>query len=309
MAKKARRANFETRDVETRINLPFNRTDMNRRELLLGSGIALSTALAGCAGDETSDGNGDDGASEDDNGTSEASSDDPQPDDESDGNGESPDDESNDEQVGSDSDTLLSITETVEGEQPLFDSDPTTFTGSGQKDITDTALGNGFTTIVFEHEGSSDFVVESKSDGHVPIVDENGAVEGATAIVMSPRHTGFEIDADGDWTLHVGQPSAPTEEIRTPPVRASGAGMDLVGPLDLEDSVTVSGEHDGEGYFIVRAYTEDMDQEESMAVTGEPSGELVFNETGTFEGETTIDYPGTVWFGVTADGNWSLEIE
>lgn len=35
-----------------------NLSDMSRRKVLLGSGIALTTALAGCSSDETGDGNG-----------------------------------------------------------------------------------------------------------------------------------------------------------------------------------------------------------------------------------------------------------
>ncbi|WP_436345416.1 hypothetical protein [Natronorubrum sp. FCH18a] len=48
---------------------------MERRKILLGSGAALATALAGCSGDETSDGSDDENGGSDPNGNGDANGD------------------------------------------------------------------------------------------------------------------------------------------------------------------------------------------------------------------------------------------
>ncbi|MFB1066431.1 hypothetical protein [Natrinema sp. H-ect4] len=72
---------------------------MNRRKLLLGSGVALSTILAGCSSDEAADegnGNGDDGnGNGDENGNGDTDGDDNSSDD---GNGDETQPDSNDEE-------------------------------------------------------------------------------------------------------------------------------------------------------------------------------------------------------------------
>jgi hypothetical protein len=37
--------------------------------------------------------------------------------------------------------------------------------------------------------------------------------------------------------------------------------------------------------------------------------ELVFNEIGSFSGETTYSFDGLGWVDVNADGDWSIEME
>ncbi|AFO56218.1 cell surface glycoprotein [Natrinema sp. J7-2] len=245
---------------------------MNRRTLLLGSGVAVSTVLAGCSSDDSADeGNG--------------------------GNGT----DTSDGSAGSDVDTLRSIGETIDRDDPLFDPEAERYEGSGRKSVTDLSLDSGLTTLAFDHDGTSDFVVLLGGDDEAVLVNETGAVDGATAIATSAGDYVLDVAADGDWTLHVGQPRAPDAAIHTPPAEASDTGPAVVGPVAIEDTATVSGEHAGESNFIVMAYTE--------ADSGQFAGEEVFNEIGTVESETTVDHPGTVWIDVQADGDWSLEVE
>ncbi|ELY85943.1 hypothetical protein [Natrinema altunense] len=247
---------------------------MNRRTLLLGSGVAVSTVLAGCSSDESADeGNGGSG-----NGT-----------------------DTGDEPSESDVDTLRSIGETIDRDEPLFDPDAERYEGSGRENVTDLSLDSGLTTLAFEYDGTSDFVVMLGGDDEAVLVNETGAVEGATGIATSAGDYVLDVAGDGHWTLHVGQPRAPDAEIQTPPVEASGTGPAVVGPVGIEGAATVSGGHDGERNFIVMAYTEDD--------SGQFAGEEVFNEIGAVESETTVDHPGTVWIDVQADGDWSLAVE
>jgi hypothetical protein len=38
-------------------------------------------------------------------------------------------------------------------------------------------------------------------------------------------------------------------------------------------------------------------------------GEVVFNEIGSFEGETTFNFNGIGWVDIGADGNWTMDVE
>jgi len=38
-------------------------------------------------------------------------------------------------------------------------------------------------------------------------------------------------------------------------------------------------------------------------------GELVFNEIGSFSGETAFSFNNVGWIDVNADGSWSVEFE
>ncbi len=81
---------------------------MNRRTLLLGSGVAVSTVLAGCSSDESADeGNGGSG-----NGT-----------------------DTGDEPSESDVDTLRSIGETIDRDEPLFDPDAERYEAAAERTL------------------------------------------------------------------------------------------------------------------------------------------------------------------------------
>ncbi len=290
---------------------------MHRRKILVGSGVTLSTIIAGCAGDaDDENGNESDGGneSEDDNGNGgtgddngdEPEEDTPEPDDEDADDGDDTDDEEEaddeDEQTRSDDDQLLSLVDTLEDADPLFDPDTQSFDGSGQTVTDEFSLEGGLTAVAFEHSGEANFIVNLEGPQEDLLVNEIGDIAGAAAVPTEGGDYLLDVDADGDWEITVGQPVAPVEELRTVPVEASGTGDAVVGPVELEEAITVEGDHAGDGNFIVTMY----DEADSG---GFASGELVFNQIGQFEGETRADYPGFVWIDVVADGDWSLALE
>ncbi|WP_049927488.1 hypothetical protein [Halopiger goleimassiliensis] len=283
---------------------------MNRRTLLLGSGVALTSVLAGCAGGE--DGNGNGTGNGDGNGTGsgngdstdESESDEPEPE----TNAETDDEPETDdgESERSDADELLSITDTLDGDEPLFDSGTAAFDGSGDSVTDEFDLDSGLTVVAFDYDDGGSFenyqleLVGGPTDEL--LVNALEPVSGAVALPTQSGEYLFDVTAPADWELHVGQPEAPPAEIRTPDVTASGDGPAVVGPIELEGGVTVSGEHEGENNFIVNAFAED----DSATFL---DGELVFNEIGEYEGETRIEYDGVCWIDVDASGAWRLEIE
>ena len=103
---------------------------MNRRKVLLGSGVALSTILAGCGGDtsdengaddsaddDTTDENGADDANGEDNGADDANGEDNGADDGSDENGEDPEEVLEDEDTESTLDGLEILEHELVGDE------------------------------------------------------------------------------------------------------------------------------------------------------------------------------------------------
>lgn len=180
-----------------------------------------------------------------------------------------------------------------------------TQSGSGQTVTNPFELGTTVTTVTFEHSGSGNFIVwlqdpDTGEDVEL-LANEIGAIEGATAVPVDGGTYRMDIDADGDWTVELANPVVGDQHLHELPVEASGTGQDLVGVVYLDGNTIISGSHLGESNFIVNLYAE--------ADTGLFAGDLVFNEIGTFEGETTSSYSGYCWIDVQADGDWSLTLE
>ena len=256
-----------------------------RRRTLLTLSTATIAALAGCGGDSNENDNRDEPESE------------PEPEPEPDDGDDEPDTEPDEEPERSDATELLSIRDVDD----RFDASHETFEGEGQTVLDDLALGGAFTAWLFEHDGESNFALELEGPTEALLVNDIGAVAGATGLGVAGGEYVVDVTADGAWSLTAAQPLAPAAEIRTPPVEASGEGADVVGPVEIDATVTVSGTHDGESNFAVQAYNEDA--------SDRLSGELIFNEIGPFEGETRADPTGVVWVVVEADGAWTLDIE
>ena len=265
-----------------------------RRRTILTLSTATVAALAGCSGDtDDRDENGDRGATNggngNGNGDEETTDSEPEPE---------PEPEE-DEPPRSDADTLLSIQDALTDE--MFPGGIVEFADEGQV-VTDTFdVGGALTVFVFDHDGERNFQLELEGEQEELLANYIGPVGGATAVPLAGGEYLIDVNADGAWSLAIGQPFAPDEEVRTLPVSASGDGPDVVGPVEIGETVTVSGEHDGERNFQVFAY--DEDESDQFA------GELVFNEIGEFDGQTRADATGIIWFNVEADGEWSLSVE
>ena len=280
------------------------RIAIDRRRLLALSGVGLTAGIAGC-------GSSDDGDDPDD-------ADDPEPDDPEPDDGDDDDDaddtddadesdEADDEDgeddgpERSDASTLMDIRETLDSDEPLFDPGAETFSGDSAAVTGEVSLVPALTVVAFEHDGDSNFIAELEGPVDDLVVNTIGVTTGAAGVATDRGDYLFDVDADGDWSLTVGQPIAPPGEIRTPSVSASGDGPAMVGPVELDEATTFTGEHmSDDGNFIVEVYNEE-------AEGGFPD-ELVFNEIGEFEGETRVDPAGVAWIDVEADGAWRLEI-
>lgn len=224
-------------------------------------------------------------------------------------------DDGSDTETGADSDAdtsdespsgpQLTELQSIRTVDDRYDPYSTMLEGSGQQVTEEFSAGGQAGVFIFEHDGESNFIVElinaETGDREEILINEIGTTDGAVAVPTMPGDYYLDVTADGSWSIEVAEPFPEEDDIHQPPVEGAGEGKDVIGPVEIDDRVTVTGEHSGESNFIVTALDE-------LAMY--PSDqELVFNEIGQFQGETTITYDGIVWIVVEADGNWSIEIE
>lgn len=260
---------------------------MNRRKMLLASGVAFSTAIAGCA-DDTSDG-GD--GTESDDGTENGNDTDTENGNDSEESSPEPDEENgNDENEDEDTEN--------DGSEDVNEPDPQSFSGSGADVKEDVSIAGNLTVIDAEHDGDSNFQV-SLADGsefNDNFVNAIGAYDGATAALIDGGEYLLDVEADGNWEVEIRQPRAASGD--SLPQSLGGNSPDVLGPIEFGGTHTATGEHQGQSNFAVHVYP----AEGSF-------GELVFNEIGEYDGSTTFNFNGVGWVAVQADGEWSLELE
>lgn len=214
-------------------------------------------------------------------------------------------DSGSDTSDGISSEPQLTELQSIRTVDDRYDPYSTTFEGSGQSVTEEFSAAGQAGVFIFEHDGESNFIVElinaETGDTEEILINEIGTTDGAVAVPMMPDDHYLDVTADGSWSIEYAEPLPLEEDIHQVPVEGSGNGKDVIGPVELDGRVTVSGEHDGESNFIVTALDELAMYPTDQAV--------VFNEIGQFEGETTVNYDGVVWIVVDADGNWTIEIE
>lgn len=268
-------------------------TPLLNRRAALGMSVAGLTALAGCSGTDTDEQRSDLEPNDDEE------NDDPDPDDG--GKRDRNPDQAEGDPERSDAGTLLDIRDTLDTDNPLFDPQIETFSGDTSTVTDEVSLESALTVVAFEHDGEDNFIVEV--DGPVSgLVAHSSDTTGAVCLAADRGDYEFGVATDSNWSMTVGQPFAPSESIRTPNISASGNGQTVVGPVELTEATTFTGEHESDdGNFVVEVYNED-------ASSGSPD-EVVFNEIGEFSGETRADPAGVAWIQIEAVGVWRLEIE
>lgn len=252
---------------------------MNRRTLLLASGVTVSSALAGCTGgsgdgDDEADGGGDGNGDETDSEPAESSdADSPQPDDETSG-AETEDD-----------DATRPTPQTLSG------------TGDASEPI---GIEGGLTVVESNHEGAESFRVEVAADDGARAIfaDNTGPYEGAKAGLLEAGNYTVDVSADGAWHLTVRQPRATAEAADGLPQTLSGTDPVVAGPIAFDGGHTAHATHDGDGVFQVRVFPE----------TG-TRPELVVLEQDEYDDSVSFEFDGLGWIDVQADADWTLEIE
>jgi len=126
-------------------------------------------------------------------------------------------------------------------------------------------------------------------------VNAIGEYDGETAALIDEGEYTLDVEADGDWEVEIRQPRA-----------ASGDSL----PQSLEGDTPKSMDHSSSMGATSLPGATAARRISSPRVPAEGSfGELVFNEVGQYDGETTFRHSGVGWVAVQAGGDWSLELE
>lgn len=220
----------------------------------------------------------------------------------------------------SDADSLLSVTDISDLNELPFDPNTIAeFEDTGSKVTDKFDLNSGLTTLVYESENvdndglGADLVRTDGDDSHSRAINEvvfydnrNNVDEitGATMLVANGGEYILDFDTNANWVVHVAQPRAPDEEIRTPPVSVSGQDSAVVGPIDTDHGFTITAEHKIEyedHTFNVWSAPEDStsSMDRDISIAGD----------GGFEGEARAEVSGITWTAIRTRGEWTLEFE
>ncbi|WP_306059908.1 hypothetical protein [Natronococcus wangiae] len=128
------------------------------------------------------------------------------------------------------------------------------------------------------------------------MIYEIGEYEGETAALIDADIYQLDVEADGDWELEISQPRAVSGD--SLPQSMGDDKPQVFGPFEFNGSHTATGSHSGDGNFQVHVYPPEGN-----------FGELIFNEIGEYDGETTFRHDGVGYVAVQANGDWSLDLE
>ncbi|MEF8776242.1 MAG: hypothetical protein V5A43_07035 [Haloarculaceae archaeon] len=209
-----------------------------------------------------------------------------------------------DQATYSNADTLLSFAEAGDHDPPNFDEDHKEVSGQGRTYTDEISVERTLTAFVAEHHGAGSFKVGASwsEEGNAGLFDTVDEFKGTAATNGISDDLTLDIQAGGEWEVIIANPRSDPEETRRPPGSASGSGNQLVGPVAVEGSTTVTASHDGESSFVVMLLNETGD---SFSDTS-----ILYNEAGSINGaetELAEDYLG--WVDVFAEGEWTLEFE
>lgn len=167
-----------------------------------------------------------------------------------------------------------------------------TFSGTGD-DVVEFPKTLKAGLVEATHDGSSNFIVYSLDAGLEQsdlIVNEIGSYNSTRAFGLgyfAEKAKGFEISADGAWTLTVKPLS------KAPNLPASGEGSGLY-KVSVSKRASWTFSHSGSSNFIVYQYcTSGMN-------------DLLVNEIGSYKGKNIVS-KGTCLIDIDADGTWSVK--
>lgn len=182
---------------------------------------------------------------------------------------------------------------------PEEEPDPIVHDGAGSTVTDEFELAGGFTVLYFDHEGEDEFSIDlvGPDDGNPSVFSGIGSVDAVWADGLAGGDWTMEVEADGPWQVVIQQPRIAEGGGHDPDVVLEGDAAGAYKALDLPGEIEVTGEHLGTGDFVAR----------SLDRNGETHDDtVIFEESGPFQGETTIDFDGTSWIVVQANGSWQL---
>lgn len=206
---------------------------------------------------------------------------------------------SNDKQSSSNNQT----TKPAQEEAPIPEPSPIELSGTGQKATEKFTLENGLSIFTMTYTGSSNFAIKLL-DNNGKMVDllanEIGNFSGSKAVgITSKGEYLLDVTASGKWTVSIKQPRPTSAESK--PQALTGKGQQASKFIKLENGLTTFKlKHTGSSNFAVTL----LDKNGNLK-------ELLANEIGNFDGSkaTGVNTSGIYLLNITADGNWTINIE
>ena len=190
---------------------------------------------------------------------------------------------------------------------PVPPPTPVSVSGAGTQLTSAVQLQAGLGIFTLNHDGGSNFIVwfydQSTGERVDLLVNEIGPWFGSRAFEIP--QTGeylFEVNADGNWSIDILQPTPMNAEVRTKPQEYTGSGSQAIYFLNLDSGLhRVTATHNGSSNFVVWAYNSDA------------SGrDLLVNEIGAFNGSVALQISSGgayIVLDVQADGDWTILVE
>lgn len=151
------------------------------------------------------------------------------------------------------------------------------------------------------HNGSSNYQVElidaATGDTAAFLANEIGVWEAYYPTYVDPGEYVLDVNADGDWIIRIEQPRPPESAASPPTGSANGEYPNYVGPIQFDGLTRFTGRYQGDSNFAVWVLNQHGQEVD-----------LLFNEIGSFEGETTFSGNGVGYVRVEATGPWEIEM-
>jgi hypothetical protein len=183
------------------------------------------------------------------------------------------------------------------------DSTVARLNGKGRQASDKFNLDSGLVVFKVTNEGDSNFVMrllDRNGKQIETLFNEIGPFNGERAFSIPNAGTCLlDVQSNGKWTAEARQPKATVG--KSAPVNLAGHGVQTSPSLQLDKGLAVFKlNHNGESRFKVSLLDQD----------GRTVGYLV-NTLGQFNGSKplSIDKPGVYFLNVSADGDWSINVE
>jgi len=174
--------------------------------------------------------------------------------------------------------------------------------GVGQQASQKFTLEKGLSIFKMNHSGTSHFsmtLMDSNGQYIELLTNEVGSFDGSNAVgIAKEGEYILDVSADGNWAVEIEQPRPSTAEKLK---KLEGSGQQASSFISLDKGLTTfKMTHDGASHFSMTL----MDSNGQYI-------ELLVNEVGSFDGSKAvgISKSGIYLLNISADGNWSTEIE
>lgn len=181
--------------------------------------------------------------------------------------------------------------------------DDISVTGNGDKVTQSFYLEKGLSIFESSYSGESNFItylLEKESGDLVGLVSNTIGTSDSKKYLKIPSNGNYvlEVMSEGNWEFSIKQPRGDVASAQMP-YSKSGSGDEVFAVRLNQGLVTSSGEHTGESNFIV--YLIDQDGNHL---------DLVANGIGDydFSNATQINQTTTYYYTVSADGDWTINI-